>query len=243
MAPAASAPAPRLRAGSGDDGPVRLLLLRHGQTTSNVVGALDTGTPGADLTDLGRAQAAAAASVLADRDIESLHCSTLVRTAQTVGPLADKLGLEPMVHDELREITAGDLEMRTDTDSAQAYRHVVASWLLEGDLEARLPGGESAHEFLERYDAAIERIRATTRGTALVVSHGAAIRSWVGLRGGDVPQHLHEMALEYLQNTGCIELEHEPGLGWQIVEWHSHAVGGHLLEDETAADPTGRPPA
>lgn len=222
---------------------MRLLLLRHGQTTSNVAGALDTGTPGSDLTELGRAQAVATAQVLAERHIDSLHCSTLVRTAQTVAPLADKLGLTPTVHDELREISAGDLEMRTDADSAQAYRHVVASWLLEGDLDARLPGGESAHEFLERYDAAIERVLGTTHGTALVVSHGAAIRSWVGLRGGDVPEHLHEMALEYLQNTGCIELEHDPARGWRIVEWHSHAIGGHLLEDESAADPTGRPPA
>ena len=33
---------------------MRLLLLRHGQTHSNVSGALDTGAPGADLTELGR---------------------------------------------------------------------------------------------------------------------------------------------------------------------------------------------
>lgn len=221
---------------------MRLLLLRHGQTTSNVAGALDTGAPGADLTELGRAQAVAAATVLAERDIESLHCSTLVRTEQTVAPLAEKLGLRPTVHDELREVTAGQLEMRTDTESAHAYRHMIASWLLERDLDVRLPGGESAHEFLERYDAGIDRIRATTRGTALVVSHGAAIRSWVGLRGGDLPDHLREMALEYLQNTGCIELDHDAERGWQIVEWRSHAVGGHLLEDESADDPTGRPP-
>lgn len=216
--------------------------MRHGQTVSNVAGALDTGAPGADLTELGRAQAAAAAVVLQEREIEAIHCSTLVRTEQTAAPLLDALGIRPTVHDELREITAGDLEMRSDTASAHAYRHMIASWLLEGDLDARLPGGESAHEFLERYDAAIGRITETTSGTALVVSHGAAIRSWVGLRGGDVPEHLRELALEYLQNTGCIELEHDPATGWQIIEWRSHPIGGHLLEDDAAADPTGRAP-
>ena len=221
---------------------MRLLLLRHGQTTSNVAGALDTGAPGAGLTDLGHAQAKAAAAVLADREIESIHCSALVRTHQTAAPLAEALGLQPTIHDELREITAGDLEMRTDAESGHAYRHMVASWLLEGDLDARLPGGESAHEFLARYDAAIDRVVAGTRGTALVVSHGAAIRSWVGLRGGDIPEHLHELALEYLQNTGCIELDRHVDGGWEIVEWQSHPVGGHLLEDDTAADPTGRAP-
>ena len=221
---------------------MRLLLLRHGQTTSNVAGALDTGTPGAELTELGRAQAKAAATVLAEREVEAIHCSTLVRTQQTAAPLAEALGLRPTIHDELREITAGDLEMRTDTTSAHAYQHMIASWLLEGDLDARLPGGETATEFLARYDAAIDRITATARGTALVVSHGAAIRSWVGLRGGDIPEHLREMALEYLRNTACVELERRTDGSWEIIEWRSHAIGGHLLEDDTVADPTGRAP-
>ena len=35
-----------------------LLLIRHAQTHSNVVRALDTGLPGADLTDLGERQVA-----------------------------------------------------------------------------------------------------------------------------------------------------------------------------------------
>ena len=36
---------------------MRLILIRHGQTHSNVAHALDTTVPGADLTDLGREQA------------------------------------------------------------------------------------------------------------------------------------------------------------------------------------------
>ncbi len=44
----------------------RLLLIRHGQTTSNVRRALDTSLPGAALTDLGWSQARAAGEQLAD---------------------------------------------------------------------------------------------------------------------------------------------------------------------------------
>jgi release factor glutamine methyltransferase len=40
---------------------VRLLLIRHGQTPSNVLGLLDTAPPGPGLTDLGVEQAAAPA--------------------------------------------------------------------------------------------------------------------------------------------------------------------------------------
>jgi len=224
---------------------VRLLLLRHGQTHSNVSGALDTGLPGADLTDLGRAQADAAGTVLAERGIEAIYCSTLTRTQQTAAPLAGRLGLEPGILDGLREVAAGELEMRTDDESALAYRHVIATWLIEGDLDVRMPGSESAHDFLTRYDAAVDAIRAAGHRSALIVSHGAAIRTWVGLRAGaDVADHWRDRATEPLLNTGCIELSDEsPDGSWRVVDWHNHPVGGHLLEDASAADPTGEPPA
>ncbi|MGN6780504.1 MAG: histidine phosphatase family protein, partial [Marmoricola sp.] len=62
---------------------MRLLLLRHGETHANVSGELDTAAPGEDLTPLGQAQAEAAATVLADRDIDAVFVSVLVRTQQT----------------------------------------------------------------------------------------------------------------------------------------------------------------
>lgn len=217
---------------------MRLLLLRHGQTHSNVSGALDTGAPGAGLTDLGRAQADAAGTVLADRGIEAIFCSTLARTRQTAAPLAERLDLTPVALEGLREVRAGDLEMRTDDESALAYRHVVASWLLERKLEERMPGAESGREFLDRFGAAIDGIRAEGHGTALVVSHGAAIRTWVGLHLGDDAERWREQALQPLHNTGCIEVQFDDG--WQVVAWHNNPVGGDLLDDPGAADPTAR---
>ena len=44
--------------------------MRHGQTHANVSGELDTAHPGLDLTDLGRAQAAAAAKAIANALLE-----------------------------------------------------------------------------------------------------------------------------------------------------------------------------
>lgn len=221
---------------------MRLLLMRHGQTHSNVSGALDTGTPGADLTDLGRTQANAAATVLADRGIEAIYCSTLVRTQQTAAPLAERLGRAPTIAPDLREIPAGDLEMRTDEESALAYRHVIARWLIDRELDVRLPGGENAHEFLDRFDTVVGAIRAADPRSALIVSHGAAIRTWVGLRVAAADAgHWRDRATEPLLNTGCIELEYDGS--WQIVDWHNHPLGGDLLDDTTAPDPTGEPPA
>ena len=72
---------------------MRLLLLRHGQTTANVHGALDTAFPGRPLTDLGRAQAAAVPAALAEEDVSALYCSNLTRTRQTAEPLRAETSL------------------------------------------------------------------------------------------------------------------------------------------------------
>ena len=220
---------------------MRLLLLRHGQTHGNTAGALDTAVPGLDLTDLGRNQAEAAAQALADRGIDRIYVSTLTRTHQTAAPLADLLGIEPREIDGLREISAGDFEMGSDHDSIAGYIGTIADWI-ERRYDVRMPGGESGHEFLARYDAAVAAIHtdlaAAGEDCALVVSHGAAIRTWVSARVADVESHAR--ATDPLHNTACIELVGDPAGGWEVHAWHSEPVGGAFLEDETAPDPTGQ---
>jgi probable phosphoglycerate mutase len=222
---------------------MRLLLLRHGQTHGNTAGALDTAMPGLDLTELGRRQAEAAARALVDHGIEQIYVSALVRTQQTAAPLASVLGLEPRVLEGLREISAGDFEMATDHDSIAGYIGTVADWL-EGRYDTRMPGGESGHEFLARYDAAVTEIHRTVveagHRTALLVSHGAAIRTYVSARVPDVEAHAR--ATDPLHNTACIELVGDPVQGWRVRAWHSEPVGGAFLDDHTAPDPTGQAP-
>ncbi len=215
---------------------MRLLLLRHGQTHGNTQGALDTAFPGNDLTELGVRQSEAAARVLGDPGVEAIYVSPLVRTGQTAAPLAAVLGLESQVLDGLREIAAGDYEMATDHDSILGYIGTVADWI-EGRLDTRMAGGETGHEFLTRYDDAVAAIAGAGHERALLVSHGAAIRTWVASRAPD--SSAHAMATEGLANTACIQLDGSPAEGWTIASWSSEPIGGAYLDDETAPDPTG----
>ncbi|MBC2681458.1 histidine phosphatase family protein [Corynebacterium sp. 4HC-13] len=66
-----------------------LFLVRHGQTTSNEIRALDTALPGADLTELGREQATSVGRILAQRS-SCLHVlsSQAARAQQTAAQLA-----------------------------------------------------------------------------------------------------------------------------------------------------------
>lgn len=220
---------------------MRLLLLRHGQTHGNTAGALDTAIPGLDLTELGHRQAEAAARALADHGLAQIYVSPLVRTRQTAAPLAALLGVEPRELAGLREISAGDFEMADDHDSIAGYIGTVADWI-EGRFDTRMPGGESGHEFLDRYDAAVAEIHRAAVGAGeervLLVSHGAAIRTWISARVTDAESHAR--ATDPLHNTACIELDGDPGAGWTVHDWHSEPVGGAFLDDITAPDPTGQ---
>lgn len=215
---------------------MRLHLLRHGQTHANVSGALDTAVPGRDLTELGQAQARAASGPLGERGLDAIHVSRLVRTHQTAAPTAQALSLTLTITPGLEEIGAGDLEMSTVPADAKTYLTTVAGWI-EGDLDRRMPGGESGHEFLDRYNAAIASIAASGATSALVVSHGAAIRAWTTLRTRGAGERWHDP----LHNTACITVT-DSDAGWDLVDWHTHAIGGHLLEDASATDPTGHAP-
>ncbi|PVU82660.1 histidine phosphatase family protein [Cellulomonas sp. WB94] len=204
---------------------MRLILVRHGQTSSNVAGLLDTDEPGAGLTGLGLEQAAALPGVLGAEPIEVLYASTLLRTQQTVAPLASFLGLEIRIRDGLREVRAGSLEMLGDEASVQTYLTTSFAWS-SGDLHARMPGAESGAEVFARYDAVVAEIAASGAGTAAIVSHGSVIRTWTAARAENVTADF--AARNALANTGAVVLEGSPSAGWRALTWEGRAV--HRVE-------------
>lgn len=222
---------------------MKLLLIRHGQTPSNVIGALDTARPGPGLTGLGQAQAAAIPAALRDQRIDAIYASPLVRTQLTAAPLAADRGLETQVVEGLEEISAGDWEMHSDREAMEGYVRTARRWLT-GDIDAAIPGGETGAAFFARYDAAIDDVAAAHEGgAAVVVSHGAAIRVWAAarLQGIDLDDAAHWR----LYNTGMCVLDGDPASGWTLVSWQQEPLGGIDLEDAAAldvpAEPVGEP--
>ena len=234
---------------------MRIVLLRHGQTVSNVTHALDTAVPGPGLTELGERQAAAVPAALAGAGVGAVWASTATRAQQTARPLADALGLDVGVLDGLRETGAGELEMRTDEEAIRRYVETTVAWGT-GDLSARIPGAQDGAEVLARYDAAIDRVAGsgaqTGAGCAVAVSHGAVIRLWTALRvrGVDVGS----MAQRWMENTGAVIIERigpdedgrdgDDARPWRLVEWHGEPLGGPgLAPDREQEGPLAPPPA
>ncbi|MEF9520510.1 MULTISPECIES: histidine phosphatase family protein [Streptomyces] len=214
---------------------MRLLLIRHGQTPSNLKHLLDTAEPGPGLTALGQEQAAALPGALASEEIGALYASTLVRTQLTAAPLASATGLEVRVRAGIRELTAGDLEMRGDDDAARTYMHTAFAWSA-GDVGLRMPGGENGAEALARFDAVVAEAHETGAETVALVSHGAAIRMWVAARADNVDVDYAER--HPLANTGIVILSGSPGQGWRALLWEGESLGPVPLTPGPD-DPTG----
>ena len=214
---------------------MRLLLIRHAQSTDNVLGILGTETPGPELTALGREQAAAIPSALAGEKIEAVFASRMQRTSLTARPLAQALGLEIVVLEGLEEIGAGAFEGRSDRDAVRAYMGTIMTWWQ--DLGARMEDGESGHEFFARFSGAIDRAVAGRTGTVAVFSHGASIHTWAAGTSRNLDARFSRT--HDLPNTGMVVLEGSPADGWITTHWNGEPIGGVGLDDPRAPDPTG----
>ena len=203
---------------------MRLLLVRHGQTTANVRGELDTAAPGPGLTRLGRRQAKAIPAALAAEPIDGIYGSILMRTQQTARPLAVARGLPVIVRPGLHEIAAGDLERHSDWPSVQRYLEVISAWGV-GELDLSMPGGSDGHEFFDRLDGAVAAIAAEhdNDATVVVVNHSAAIRVWTAARAQNIEPMFAARAR--LDNAEIVAVTGSPTRGWELETWGGSPPG------------------
>lgn len=200
---------------------MRLLLIRHGETASNVVQALDTAAPGAPLNEVGVVQAEKLALSLGKEKLDAVYSSPLIRAKMTATPIVLPRGLILAEHAGLSEISAGELEMRTDLDAQLAYRDVFFKWL-QGDLSAKIPGGEDGRTALDRFSAVVEQAQHDGVESLAVVSHGAMLMTWVARRKSNFDLSLLRDAP--MQNTGVAVLESGSGDRWNIESWQGQKL-------------------
>jgi broad specificity phosphatase PhoE len=205
---------------------LRLVLARHGQTPANVAKILDTVLPGPGLTDLGRLQAEALGKELAADPlgpITALVSSPAQRARETAGLVAPAVGLTPGVVEGTHEVQVGELEGRNDEDSIARFRTTYDAWR-GGDVAARMPGGESGHDVLDRYLPALEGLHVEHRsGTVVLISHGAVLRLVAHALVGELPDLGPD---DHLDNCGRVVLRADPDAGWSLEAWRRVARGG-----------------
>lgn len=198
----------------------RLVLVRHGQSVSNVDRRLDTRPPGRELTDLGREQARAFAKDWR-HDIGMVAHSVALRASQTAAEIGGELNLDPHELDGIQEVQVGELEDRNDDAAVEQFTGVYKRWH-EGELDLRMPGGESATQVLARYVPVITQLRMryldddAWHKDIVVVSHGAAIRlvaaTLAGVDGSFALDH-------HLPNSESVVLTPITDGRWSCLQW------------------------
>jgi broad specificity phosphatase PhoE len=154
----------------------RVLLVRHGQSDWNLSGRWQ-GQADPPLTDLGHAQARAAAQNVGQVDV--IWSSDLQRAADTAAIIAEELGIGPVVADvDLRERDVGEWRGLTRAEIHQRYPGYLTppDTRSDGENQPRPPGWESDESVLARATRALVRLLHEVRtGNVLVVGHGGVI--------------------------------------------------------------------
>ncbi|WP_442792358.1 bifunctional RNase H/acid phosphatase [Amycolatopsis sp. NBC_01307] len=206
--------------------PTRLLLLRHGQTEMSALRRY-SGRGDVPLTELGRAQAAAAAKRLAateglivDGEAVPIISSPLTRTKQTAQAVADALGGRVETHPGLIETDFGEWEGLTFAESADRDPELHRSWI--GDSSVPPPGGESFDVVHQRVRKARDELIAEHGGRTLVlVSHVTPIKTLLrmGLDAG--PSLLFRLHLD-LASLSIVEFYPDGNASVRLVNDTSH---------------------
>ena len=161
-----------------------LIVVRHGQSVANLEGRY-AGHYNAQLTETGVLQAEKSAEYVADNyKIDAVYSSDLDRAYYTAKALGDKVGIEVVKMEELREIFCGEWEGKKVSDVAVEYKEDYDKWMTDIS-NCRPTGGESVKELYERIINVFEKLARENEGkTAYVATHGTPIRVVMAETGG-----------------------------------------------------------
>jgi len=165
----------------------RVLFVRHGQSEWNALGRWQ-GQADPPLSDLGRAQARAAANSLGALD--AIFAADLQRATETAAIISSAIGVGPvLIEPDLRERDAGEWSGLSRDEIRERYpgylrddqRHAFAP---EAGEPKRPPGWEPDDALLERVLRGVRRIHELVPdGDVLAVTHGGVVYALEGHLG------------------------------------------------------------
>ena len=163
-------------------GSTDILLCRHGESVPAREDApfdLVGGHGDPELDPRGVEQAERLAARLARRQgeqaVNAIYVTNLRRTAETAAPLVDRLGIEPLVEADLREVFLGEWEGGLYRLKVMQGDPIAVRMITEERWDV-IPGAEPDEEFRARVRAGIDRIASQHPDqTVAVFTHGGVI--------------------------------------------------------------------
>ena len=176
-----------------------IYLCRHGRTSWNDERRIQ-GRTDIPLDETGLAQARALAQFLAGRRprARQIVCSPMMRAQQTAAPIAELLGLEVIIDEDLTEVDTGEY-----TGRLLPELKADPAWIahLEDPFQTGYgPYGESSESVRDRVLRAIGRY-----DDAIYVTHASPVRHAI-LALLDIPgRHMYHLAIHNASAT-CMEI-------------------------------------
>jgi len=180
-----------------------IFLVRHAETSWNVERRFQ-GQTDVPLSSKGKDQALQVADWLESRQVRiaAIYSSDLQRARATARPIADRFRIEPSYSTELRELNCGAWQGLTVAEVEEKYPGELQRW--REDIQGfTLPGGESIPDVQRRVFSYLDNAIKAHRGEAiLVVSHGAALSSYIAAINGWDLQETWDSHRARMSNTG-----------------------------------------
>lgn len=162
-----------------------IYIVRHGETEYNKTGYLQGSTINASLNETGRAQSEAFFEMYKNIPLDKIYTSDLKRSIESVELFM--LKNVPVENcPELNEINWGIIEGKKISPKAWIrLRKTVHRWR-KGELNVRIPGGDSPIDVAARQKVIIDKILSRDDEKNILISmHGRAMRIFICLLMGE----------------------------------------------------------
>jgi broad specificity phosphatase PhoE len=207
-------------------GGTRLILVRHGQTSWNAGAGPERfrGRMDLSLDETGQSQARSIAARLRDEPVTAAYCSPLLRTQQTVAPLAEAMKLKVQPHAGLLDIDYGRFQGLTHAEAATNYPQEYVAWQ-KAPSQVSFPGGESLAIVQTRLMLLLDELRFRHPGQTVVLAGHQIVNKVLActLLGLDMNQ-----IWRIGQDTACINLYQDREGSWHTLCLNDtcHLAGG-----------------
>ncbi len=157
---------------------MKLILVRHGETSWNKERRVQGSDSDIELNDTGLEQARKVANFLKDEPIDVIFSSPMQRARATAEAIASYHQVPVEFDQGLKELNVGELEGMSATNLRTTFSQFLMQWWQDGGA-TKLPSGESLIELQQRAWKVIEKLleryktspEHNTETTVVVVSH------------------------------------------------------------------------
>lgn len=158
-----------------------ILLVRHGETASNVLGMNGIVGNNSPLNENGKFQANFAAQICKQFMPTKVYSSPFSRCQQTAEIIAKANGIKVEVTNNLKEFDMGNwANMKSKDTRALLIQHDAWDYS-PSKFAFRVPGGESWEDVAIRVKSFLKDLAKLDDETVVIVSHNATIRAFVGI--------------------------------------------------------------